>query len=368
MLKCNQKLNRGSVSLRELCFAITALAFAPLAQAQFDTTVTAGNGLSCASDRGSNSCTAKEFTVTVSATQGSNIQSCQNNLPVTLDVVANITSKSTTRYNVGLFIGEDGNSPDASPVGDTCSVATFPTAADPPSTSTAWFDADGNACGDYNGGNLATSNLIHNVTVLCVPDAATGTLSIPYALTYEQNQGGTCTGPSDVQPGAGSKCVGGGTPVAGVVITYNADPGCGGKTVSYDPVAGTVTSTFTIQNNDPNNGLPPEKADGSTFEDNVPGPVVVTNITCTPAGGAAGCDTSATVGNDVKGTIATFPTGSSVLVTIVGTVPGGSVGAYENTATVTPSAIVTVTSDSTGNNSCSNSTTLPVKLQSFDVH
>jgi hypothetical protein len=247
-------------------------------------------------------------------------------------------------------------------------VTTFPTAAD--TTSTAWFDASNNVsntCGDYHGGGLATTNLIHNVTVLCVPDAATGELSIPFALTYVQNVGGTCTGPADVQPGAPSKCIGGGTPVTGVIVTFNADPACSSKNVVYDPGTNTVTSTFTIVNNDPNNAVAPDNADGTTFEDVVPGPVVVNNITCTPSGGAV-CDTTASSGNDVKGTLTTFPTGSSVLVTVTGTVPGGSQGAYSNTATVTPPTNLTAGSDSTGNNLCTNSTTLPVKLQSFDVH
>jgi hypothetical protein len=368
MLKSNLASNRSKASLRGLYFATAALLFAPLAQAQFDTTTTAVNDLSCAADRGSGSCTAKEFTVQVTADQGSNISSCQNNLPITLDVVATITSKQTDRYDIALYFGQDGNSPDVVTAGALCSVDIFPTASD--TTSTAWFDASNvgtNTCGDYHGGTLTTQNLIHNVTVLCVPDAATGELSIPFALTYVQNVGGTCTTAANVQPGAPSKCIGGGTPVAGVTVTFNADPACSGKTVVYDPTAGTVTSTFTIVNNDPNNGVAPDSADGTTFEDVVPAPVVVTNVSCTPSGGAV-CDTSATSGNDVKGTLTTFPTGSSVLVTVTGTVPGGSTGGYSNTATVTPPADLTAGSDTTGNNLCTGITTLPVKLQSFDVH
>jgi hypothetical protein len=356
-------------ALSGLYVAIGVLAFAPLAQAQFDTTVDASGGLSCAADRGGGSCTAKEFTVTVAADQGSNIQSCQFNLPVTLDVVATITSKQTDRYDIGLFIGENGNSPDVVTPGSTCSVATFPTAAD--TTSTAWFDASNsasNTCGDYHGGGLMTVNLIHNVTVKCLPDS-TGVLAIPYALSYVQNVGGTCTGANNVAPGAGSKCVGGGTPVAGVIVTYNADPACTGKNVAYDPAAGTVTSTFTITNNDPNNAVAPNNADGTQYHDLVPGPVVVTGAACQVVSGAASCGTGPVVaGNDVSGTLPTLPTGAVVKITINGTVPAGNTGQYSNTADVIPPANLTAGSDSIGNNSCSNSVTLPVKLQSFDVH
>jgi hypothetical protein len=362
-------LNRVGASLRGLCFAITALAFAPLALAQpYDSETTATEGLTCAGDRGATSCTANDFAVTVSATSSSNIVSCQFNQPVVLDIVANITGATPPRYNVGLFIGEDSN--DASKAtGKTCSVTTFPTvdALNPPN---AWAQLDtvSNACGDYNSGGLVTTNLVHNVKVNCVPDAS-GNLSIPFALTWSNNTG-ACTGPSDVAPGTPSKCSGNpGAPVTGVVVTYNADPGCGGKTVTYDPVAGTVTSTFVVQNNDPGNALPADPADGTQYHDAVPGPVVVTGATCTLPTGGASCGTGPVVaGNDVSGTLPTFPAGSSVTITITGTIPGGNTGSYSNTADVIPPANLTAGSDSIGNNSCTNSATLPVKLQSFDVH
>jgi len=176
------------------------------------------------------------------------------------------------------------------------------------------------------------------------------------------------SGPANVAPGAGSKCVGGGTPVQGVIVTYNADPACGGKNVSYDPVAGTVTSSFTIQNNDPNNSVPPNNADGTQYHDAVPGPVAVTGAICEVISGAADCGTGPVVaGNDVSGTLPTFPTGAVVKITINGTVPAGQTGPYSNTADVIPPTNLTAGSDATGNNSCTNSATLPVKLQSFDV-
>jgi len=371
MLMSNQELNRVGASLRGLCFAIAALAFAPLAQAQpYDSETTATEGLSCAGDRGASSCTANDFAVTVSATSSSNIVSCQFNQPVVLDVVANITGATPQRYNVGLFIGEAGNFP--ATAGGKCSVDTFPTTDTNPPAAVGWTNFDNNACGDYNGGGVTTVNLIHNVKVNCVPDKVTGNLSIPFAITWSNNAGSatSCNGPADVAPGTGSKCNGSaGAPVGGVTVTYNADPACGGKTVTYDPVAGTVTSSFIVQNNDPGNAIPPDPADGTQYHDVVPGPVVVTGATCTVQSGAASCGTGPVVsGNDVSGTLPTFPTGSSVKITINGTVPAGQTGSYSNTADVIPPTNLTAGSDSVGNNSCSNAATLPVKLQSFDVH
>jgi hypothetical protein len=339
---------------------------APLAQAQ-DTTEAALQGQSCARDRlGQNlNCTANEYVVTATS-ESNTITSCNNGDPVVVDIIVGITSSSTDRYNVGYFVGETGNDPSAA--GGSCSIATFPTTPTGVNTTGGqWFDAGGgNTCGDYNK-NSTTSNLITGVKVKCAADS-NGNLAIPFVVTYAQNSNDACTGPSDVAPGSPAKCTANVAPVTNVIVTYNADPGCNGKTVTYDPVAGTVTSTFTIQNNDPNNAIPPDNADGTTFEDIVPAPVTVTSVTCTPSSGTVSCDTTATVGNDVKGTISPFPTGTSVLVTIVGTVPGGNTGTYSNTATLTPPANLTAGSDATGNNLCSNSTTLPVQLQSFDVH
>jgi hypothetical protein len=357
----------GNKSFGALCVA--ALAFAPAVQALEDTTVTALAGTTCAGDRltGLN-CTANEFVVTATA-MGNNITACHFNDSIpNVDVDVAITSSSTDRYNIGLFIGENGQAPDATGTGSTCSVATFPTVADPPSTSTAWFDAGGNTCGDYHGGSLLTHNLVQGVTLKCIP-AADGNLFVPFTVTYSQTAGDACAGPSNVVPGTKSKCTAGNTSAVGTLVTFNADPACGGKTVTYDPVAGTGTAFFIVQNNDPNNAVTADSADGTQYHDAVPGPFVVTGAICQVLSGAASCGTGpVVVGNDVSGTLPTFPTGSSVKITISGTIPGGQTGLYSNTADVIPPANLTAGSDVIGNNSCTNSVTLPVKLQSFDVH
>ena len=348
-----------------LALAVAMLLGAPLAQAQ-DTTEVAIQGQTCAGARIAQNlnCTANEYVVTATS-ESNTITSCNNGDQIVVDINVGITSSSTDRYNVGYFVGEAGNDPQAKT--GLCSVATFPTTPTGSNVSGGkWYsEPPGNACGDYNK-NSTTTNLIQGVKVKCAADA-NGNLAIPFVVTYSQSGGDACTGGTDVAPGSPSKCTANVAPVTNVVVTYNADPGCSGKTVTYDPVAGTVTSTFTIVNNDPNNAVPPDNADGTTFSDNVAAPVTVTQTTCTPSGGAAGC-TVGFVGNAVTGTIATFPTGSQVVVTVVGTVPAGNTGTYSNTANVTPPANLTTGSDATGNNACTNSTTLPVKLQNFDVH
>jgi len=357
----------GNKSLGAL-YVAAALAFAPAAQALEDTTVTALAGTTCAGDRltGLN-CTANEFVVTATA-MGNNITACHfgDSIP-NVDVDVAITSSSTDRYNIGLFIGENGQAPDATGTGSKCSVATFPTAADPPSTSTAWFDAGSNTCGDYHGGTLLTHNLVQGVTLKCLP-AADGNLFVPFTVSYSQSASDACTGPSNVAPGTKSKCTAGTTSAVGTLVTYNADPGCSGEVVTYDPASGTGSVVFFIQNNNPNNAVTPDSADGTGYDDVVPGPVVVTGATCQVISGGASCGTGpVVVGNHVSGTLPTFPTGAIVKITINGTVPGGQTGSYSDTVTIIPPADLTAGSDVVGNNSCLSATQFPVKLQSFDV-
>ena len=172
---------------------------------------------------------------------------------------------------------------------------------------------------------------------------------------------GTCHRPGDVKPDNSSKCVNGGVVLSLVPVTFNADPSCG-KTVTYD--AGRryryLDVTITLTNGGP------DAADGTTFDDPVPAPVTVTNATCTPwverfapirrprwqrcfraryrrsrAAAASTHDYRLRAGRQRR--------------------------RIQNTATLTVGHR-TVTSDSTGQQLLQQSTTLPVKLQSFDVH
>lgn len=341
---------------------------------------TALTGQTCGYDRlpiGATGCTANDFVGNAQVTSNT-ITLCQNNDTLTnQSLTFTIQSSPSNRYSPGLFIGEQNQPLNAS--GGTCSVVTFPTTSvgipsDPtPRTPFPWFAANaGDACGSY-AGSFISSQTIDGVTFKCKLDPQTGHPTLTFMVVYAQNAAGAanCTGPANVYPGTTSKCTFGGTPVTNVTVTFNADPSCSGKTVTFDPVAQTVTSTFTLVNNPGQLNFPADSADGTTFEDLVPGPVVVrpvgpTGVTCTSADGAV-CDLTGTSGNDVKGTITTFPTGSHVTVTIVGDVSNPPAGPYTNTATLTPPGTLTAGANVTGNDSCTNFTSLPVKLQSFDV-
>lgn len=196
---------------------LCGLLLSELAAAQ---SVTAQNGLSCAGYRfsvenhgQSLKCTAGEFLTTVTITSGAD--SCVSGDYYYLTGNISLVAPNTNRYDIGFFVGENGNDPlDGASVasGAACSVATFPTSPFP------WFDGDNgaNPCGDFTGKQSATPS-VSNLKVRCEGNAA-GQLAIPYVVTYRQKAGNVCTGPSDVTSGTTSKCNAGVAYVPGVTV------------------------------------------------------------------------------------------------------------------------------------------------------
>ena len=233
-----QRITRSRAALPVQTLLVSAMALASVQAFAQDTTEAATQGLSCEGQRHGSTvkCVAQDFVVTA-ALNSNTITSCQSNFPVVIDILINLQSGNATRYDVGLFIGENGNSPQVFSTTDTCSVTTFP------NTPAPWFGPGTNSCGDYQP-NGSTSNLVTGVKVLCSADA-NGNLLLPYTLVYENNANGTCTGVTDVQASTQSKCQSGGLPVTNVVVLYSGDPTCS-KDVVYDPVGLTVTMTIHI--------------------------------------------------------------------------------------------------------------------------
>ncbi|MFP5439931.1 MAG: hypothetical protein ACLGHJ_00440, partial [Gammaproteobacteria bacterium] len=202
--------NIAAYGVRLLLALLLAAAVAP---AEALTLTSAVKDLTCAGDRytggGNMNCNAKEFTVSpvFSAADGT-APFCTVGTEFNFLVDLELTGTNTDRYDIGFFVGQTFNNPIVAGSGQ-CSVATFPT------TPAPWEDNDGNTCGDFNG-NGTDSVRINEIKVVCQPDT-TGVLAIPYALTYRQNTGGTCTGATDVIGTSASKCNAGQASVAGVV-------------------------------------------------------------------------------------------------------------------------------------------------------
>ena len=396
----NRSATRARKSRLYRAIAATTLLYgAQLAYAQ-DTTVPAATVHACAEDQykslggsGTLGCTAGDLAATVSAqVPGNTVGSCPLHDPVnpalpghgTVDVLISLTSGSADRYDVGVFIGEDGNS--AIAAGGTCSVATFPTS--PTGTNVSggkWFNGiDNNACGDYNK-NSTSDNLIQGVKVRCTRDPVTKQLVVPFAIVYLNNDNGNpvCTGVNDVTADNTSKCTHNDAAViSNVFVTTSADPECG-KSMSFDNTQNLVTTVITITNNsaDPNFQ---DVADGSSFSDDLSA-FGFTNITptCTNTTGGASCPTDLAVSTSpvagiVTGSIATFPFGSSVEITITANNTPGDTSNVQNSVTLTtpPSVLPPLGSPGyTHNNdgtstfagACTAAQQLPVKVQSFEV-
>lgn len=156
-------------------------------------------------------CSAGEFTVspTFSAEPGTP-PFCTAGAEFNFKVDLVLSGTNTDRYDVGFFVGQQGNDPKLGTSGNICSVATFP------STPAPWENNDGDTCGDFDGNGNDTIR-VNEIKVVCTSDGTTGALAIPYLLTYRQNTGNTCSGPADVNSDSGSKCNAGTATVSGVV-------------------------------------------------------------------------------------------------------------------------------------------------------
>ena len=318
------------------------------AQAQ---TVTALQDTTCVGNRFGTAltCNAGEFTVGTtlsSPTTGS----CVHGSSFAVDVIVSLSGSNTDRQDIGFFIGQQGNDPKATTAGNICSAATFPTSPLP------WKDNDsvaqpGDTCGDFAGGGSATPT-IQSMKVLCDPDAG-GNLQVPYVLVYSQNNGIVCTGAGNV-----AKCNAGIASFTNVTVTNAADLSIVKTAPVVDKSTGTITYSLLISN------AGPDAADGATYDDMLPVGASGILASCgSPTSGAV-CANPNVSGTDVSGTVPTLPNGGSVTITITAIFPPGTLG-VSNTGTV--AAPARTIDPNLGNNSSSIESSLPVKLQSFDV-
>ncbi len=172
----------------------------------------ATSDLSCAGNRLGQvlNCNAGDFTVApiFSAETGTS-PFCMIGSTFDINIELSLSDSNTDRQDIGFFVGQQGNDPGLTTAGNICSVATFANGPFP------FEDNDGDSCGDFHGGGVATE-LVTSVRVDCIA-SPTGFLQIPYLLSYWQNNGNVCTGPNDVEPASKSKCNKGIGEVSGAV-------------------------------------------------------------------------------------------------------------------------------------------------------
>lgn len=240
-----------------LAFLVAWLALANGAHAQ-----QVLHGYQCAADQfkalqqpsfsGALNCTANDVAITqiainrnyypgVNTTPQANLLTgggCVGGTNVVANLNVTVQFNSPARYDIGIFLAEDGGNPQAmgSSVGGAkkCTVSVLPLDSggipNPFGTgkvpspfnntnpTTGAYCGDGSnttiptaaystATGQATGTGLATF-VIYDVPIPCTANGAstTGKLNIPFVVTWSQNAGNTCSGPADVTAGATSKC------------------------------------------------------------------------------------------------------------------------------------------------------------------
>lgn len=330
----------------------------------------------CLGDRmagGSLNCTAKDVQITnVRVAPGSNAPAtCEGGSSVTLDLEVTVNFGSSTRYDVGIFLSQDGASPadpstrtDPAGTGSaSCKVATLPSPLAPATapTSTLPFpnmDAGPwtvngqrvyDTCGDGSGtalygGTGSAVFVIPKVTVPCKSMNASGSLNIPFAVSWDSDNQSTrnvCTGPESVRASGPSKCSASSGAQSDVAVVTMPKISKADGVTSISPSDG-VTYTVTISNT---TGI---TLDGAVFKDPAVADLQVASVSC--AAQNATCpgvaDTSVALMQGSGIVIPTMAAGGVVTFTVNAQLTGNPVGSLTNAASITVNGATNTALDS----------------------
>jgi uncharacterized repeat protein (TIGR01451 family) len=328
--------------------AVLLLAFAPSAASAYGNTQCPGDRFG--SDLG---CTANDVQITQMQALNSPA-SCTGGGTITLDLLLTINFGSPSRWDVGIFLSNDGKDPQktvANGGSNSCSVAILP-------TTSPFLNLDSNGgtdtCGDGNGtigGGTGSGQLtMTGVTVTCQALSNTGQLWVPFVVSWDNQaspSGLTCRTIADPVPNTKSKC---NAPVIGLtpqVIVLPTIAKTDGKTVITP--GDTSTYTVTITNN---TGITLSSANGNAavFKDPAVTNLTVSSVTCAVTTGTATCPAAGSVTvAAMQGAGITIPSmanGSVVTFTVNAQLVNNPTGTLINTATVTSNGQTASASDS----------------------
>jgi len=283
--------------------------------------------------------------------------SCVSGTPVTLDIDMTVNFATPDRWDVGIFIANDGKLPTLLPANggaSSCSVDILPTSAniipppvrDPviPFYGDLFLDLDGapqgttDKCGDgnsaINGGTGSGVKRMYGVTLPCnaSPDSG-GKLFVPFVVSWDNQKspiGGLCTSNLDPVPNTTSKC---NAPLSSVAIEVVVLPKIikthSGAT--FNPPSAPITYTITVFN-DSGGAL-----QQSTLKDiHDIGLALDSIVTCATANGST-CPAASKELIEGSGIVipsANLPDNSSLIFTVTGTLSGSIGQTISNTATV----------------------------------
>lgn len=311
----------------------------------------------CAADRFGDDlvCTANDVAITGMQVVG-DTTSCVGGTFVTLDLQMSVNFAVPDRWDIGIFISNDGKNPEtraANGGAATCAVSVLPTAS-------PFLNLDGGAtgdtCGDGNGsigGGTGTGiHYMSNVTVPCQSLAgASGQLYIPFVVSWDNQQspsGALCTSNLNPVPNTKSKCnaptvVQGsvGVVVLPSITKTDNQAKVNGQSQVFSGTASTYQITVTNST-----GV---AISNVNFKDPAVSGIDVTNVSCAASSGAScPAGTSATLKSAMQGSGLTLPTmaaGSSLTFTVTATLTGTPGNVRTNTATVTVGGQTNTASD-----------------------
>lgn len=285
----------------------------------------------CAAARfGANlNCTANDVSITNLVAVGGQ-RSCEGGTAFVTDLEATVTVGGPGRYDIGLFIPQDGKSPQTLPASGgaaACKVASLPFAPTP------FRDLDADSCGDIQGPPASGMVVLTGVTVQCQAADASGKLSIPFVVSWDQQFKNNCLSADDLVPTTRSKC---NAPTSeqstvDVVVLPRITKSDGREAVT----PGETTTYLITVTNLTGQPLPQEPV----LTDPPVADLAVTGVSCTGATGGATCP--ATTGVTVAALqgggipIPVMPDGGAVTFAVAAVVTGNPAGPVVNAARIT---------------------------------
>jgi hypothetical protein len=331
-----------------LCLALLGLVPCLVQAAVFPVTQCAGTRFG--SDLG---CTANDVQIT-GMTVSSGPATCTGGGSVTLDLSLTVNFGSPNRWDIGIFISNDGKDPQltvANGGATSCSVAVLPNTA-------PFLNLDSNGgtdtCGDgnstINGGTGSGVLNMTNVTVPCQSLSASGQLYIPFVVSWDNQAsptGAICTSNANPVPNTKSKCNAPTVAQGSVsVVVLPSITKSDGVSVVTPGVPTTYAITIT---NSTGVTLSSGTGNAAVFKDPAVSNLSVSGVSCAASGGAS-CPASSTVaGMQGAGlTIPSLPNGGSVTFSVTASVNGGTAAGtvITNTASVTANGQSNTASDS----------------------
>lgn len=332
----------------------------------------------CAATRFNNDlgCSANDVTLSSIAKAPGSISYCVSGTPVTLDLDVTVNFGSASRWDVGIFIANDGNLPTKLPINggaSSCAVDILPITA--PATGATFLDLDGapqgttDICGDGTAG-LSGVKRMTSVTLPCKADPnSAGKIFVPYVLSWDNQKspiGNLCSSNQYPVPNTSSKC---NSPSSSVAVDILVLPTIT-KTDGITTINPGTSTTYTVEifNNSGGTLL------DSVFKDPAVSGLTVNSVTCSATTGATCPATtvaamqgtgitipSANLPNDTKLTFtinATLSAAATVGTDLVNTATV-SIGGYSATATdtdliqISPAATMSFVSSSITENATS---------------